>query len=501
MEAKQYFSQIKTKPFSRIRHLSNISIDTKSRNGSGYISGSTVFYFKDQTHIINKHKSTDNSKPRLLTKVQVDIKQYQFQTSNSQRKLAKDKGGYKKVANIKNFPILPEVALINSNREKLYKLLHSKSNSNYDSKKKEKNTQLLISNLQKAFDSNFKLELSLLNKNKNNNSQRNQYHHRTNQSNDKKMYHNVNRLQHYNQLHYHNPQSKRNGINYGVKTQCGSHKQKDKINQDNYLIFTNVLGYESISLFGIFDGHGPNGHLVSKYLVDFFINHFLTKGNFAPNAKPNIILQQVTNEKHSFWKKLLCNAEKGLSKSGIDTSFSGSTGNLIMIIEDTILCINTGDSRAILIDEQLSVVQLSRDHKPELTDERHRINSRGGIIDRIPGTTAGPFRVWVKGTEYPGIAMSRSIGDKIASSIGVICEPEITQLSIKRIKPRIVIIASDGIWEYISNEAARELVMPYYDICNTTGAANHLLDYATQQWINNNNSIDDITIIVLFFPN
>jgi hypothetical protein len=39
------------------------------------------------------------------------------------------------------------------------------------------------------------------------------------------------------------------------------------------------------------------------------------------------------------------------------------------------------------------------------------------------GTKSGPFRVWLKTQNYPGLAMSRSIGDLIAGSIGVTCEP------------------------------------------------------------------------------
>jgi hypothetical protein len=35
----------------------------------------------------------------------------------------------------------------------------------------------------------------------------------------------------------------------------------------------------------------------------------------------------------------------------------------------------------------------------------------------------GPMRVWVKNEKYPGIAMSRSIGDLIAQTVGVCFKP------------------------------------------------------------------------------
>lgn len=39
------------------------------------------------------------------------------------------------------------------------------------------------------------------------------------------------------------------------------------------------------------------------------------------------------------------------------------------------------------------------------------------------GVKSGPYRVWLKTQNYPGLAMSRSIGDLVAASIGVTCEP------------------------------------------------------------------------------
>ena len=39
------------------------------------------------------------------------------------------------------------------------------------------------------------------------------------------------------------------------------------------------------------------------------------------------------------------------------------------------------------------------------------------------GNPAGPARVWLKHENIPGLAMARSIGDRIAAQVGVIAEP------------------------------------------------------------------------------
>lgn len=75
---------------------------------------------------------------------------------------------------------------------------------------------------------------------------------------------------------------------------------------------------------------------------------------------------------------------------------------------------------------------LSRDHKPDIKDEHDRIISNNGRVDpfREPtGEPIGPARVWLRTENVPGLAMSRSIGDLVASSVGVTAEPGMNQNS------------------------------------------------------------------------
>lgn len=73
----------------------------------------------------------------------------------------------------------------------------------------------------------------------------------------------------------------------------------------------------------------------------------------------------------------------------------------------------------------MEAVQISKDHKPNNEQEKTRIEKHGGKVEKYieKGMKIGPYRVWKKGETYPGLAMSRSIGDLVASKIGVICTP------------------------------------------------------------------------------
>lgn len=63
----------------------------------------------------------------------------------------------------------------------------------------------------------------------------------------------------------------------------------------------------------------------------------------------------------------------------------------------------------------------------------------------------GPKRVWLKTKPVPGLAMTRSIGDMAATSVGVTAEPEIKVFTNLSPNDKFIVIASDGIWDRISN--------------------------------------------------
>ena len=93
--------------------------------------------------------------------------------------------------------------------------------------------------------------------------------------------------------------------------------------------------------------------------------------------------------------------------------------------------------------------------------------------------------------------MSRSIGDFIAKKIGVINEPEIFDYKICD-DDKFIILASDGLWEFVSNEDARNIVNLYYSQGNLNKAIEELISFAKKKFLQFGSYVDDITIILIF---
>jgi serine/threonine protein phosphatase PrpC len=78
------------------------------------------------------------------------------------------------------------------------------------------------------------------------------------------------------------------------------------------------------------------------------------------------------------------------------------------------------------------------------------------------GMFYGPLRVWLKNKPVPGLAMTRSIGDMTATSVGVVAEPEIKIIQKLTKADKIFVIASDGLWDRFSNEEIMSIITTHY---------------------------------------
>ena len=288
---------------------------------------------------------------------------------------------------------------------------------------------------------------------------------------------------------------------------------QEKTDQDTPMLYLSVADIEGFNIFGVLDGHGNYGHFVSQFCRDYFMNKMKEYAESIMYITQSISAEDVylnlKQNNYSYIVELFMNIDNELSAQSdiFDCNMSGTTCNLIFQFNTHLVCFNVGDSRSILIEESSDntnqiIRALSIDHKPDLPEELMRIKENGGMVDQIQdlyGNKLGPNRVFKEGCVYPGLAMSRSLGDFQAKECGVIPTPEIIEYEIN-LNTKYFVVCSDGVWEFLTNENVRDIGNKYYYNNNdVVGFCNELVNIAVNVWGEREKARDDITAVAVFF--
>ena len=284
-----------------------------------------------------------------------------------------------------------------------------------------------------------------------------------------------------------------------------------KINQDTPLICLSIGGITGFNLFGVLDGHGPHGHYVSQFCKEYFIKKMTNYTELLKTTKgistPEQIYNNLKIDRFNYIIELYNKSDTELvTQDNFDYTLSGTTCNIVFQFNTHLVCFSVGDSRGILIYDKGNslnegIFLLSIDHKPDLPSELERIESHGGIVDKIEdmyGNKLGPSRVFKAGFNSPGLAMSRSLGDLEAKECGVISTPQIIEYDINN-NSKYMVICSDGVWEFASNEQVRDIGNIFYKKNDASGFCSELIEYSVGLWEQNEIIRDDITVVSVFF--
>ncbi|XP_059280187.1 probable protein phosphatase 2C 11 [Lycium ferocissimum] len=247
-------------------------------------------------------------------------------------------------------------------------------------------------------------------------------------------------------------------FSYGYAT----FKGKRASMEDFYETSISEVDGQMVAFFGVFDGHG--GSRTAEYLKNNLFKNLTSHPDFIKDTKSAIVeaFKQTDAD--------YLNEEKGQQKD------AGSTASTAVLLGDRLLVANVGDSRVVACRDG-SAIPLSVDHKPDRSDERERIEQAGGFI-----MWAGTWRVGGV------LAVSRAFGDKMLKPY-VVADPEIQEEEIDGVD--FLIIASDGLWNVLSNKEAVTIVQ---DIKDAEAASRKLIEEAYSR-----GSSDNITCVVVRF--
>lgn len=312
---------------------------------------------------------------------------------------------------------------------------------------------------------------------------------------------------------------------------CKKGKKPESPNQDSFFIMK-VEG--QCSVYGVFDGHGHKGHDISNFIKDNLPKVLLQQSKLRedPLAALSAAFEKTQH--------LIVQATK---MKMIDASQSGSTVSVIYhdLAENVLHVAHVGDSRCVLAkykqeaEEHLrwNAYDLTVDHKPNMPEERARIEAAGGRVIYDGGWN---YRVYARNHRGPGLNMSRAMGDLVGFfHAGISASPDVQSVNVvegaqaeeevqattsdahdsgqgSRITSssasvssyklssvdKFVLLCSDGVWEFVTSEEAVKVV-GQFEVQDAMKAADHLTAISWDRWIKElaGQVVDDITAIVV----
>jgi len=342
----------------------------------------------------------------------------------------------------------------------------------------------------------------------------------------------------------------------GVFSNVGSDPQRpQKVNQDAYFqasFQTPSDANNDSSMYtcvGVLDGHGLKGHIVSEYLahqLPFLFQSYMENllgmelhvHGVEPSGDFRAIKEKfpgIESEIKAFEEKIVTIAgisSKELSLDGkslvhqamvksfhsahvaamqeesVPAGRNGAT--CVMIVLDhstrTIHLGHVGDSRAIRVNvekgsdnnqHQFQISQLSVETTVKIETEKERIELGEGTI-RGSNVFYGPV----------GIAMTRSLGNAVMLRGGVVPTPVMESFSLASPSPesmQYLVLATDGIWDVLTNEAVAEILVENLQRGgNAQSACDSIAEAARKKWVGDlpivdEEKVDDITVMVVAF--
>ncbi|KAL5203990.1 hypothetical protein ABZP36_008861 [Zizania latifolia] len=286
---------------------------------------------------------------------------------------------------------------------------------------------------------------------------------------------------------------------------------KKGTNQDAMVAWENYNGRSDTVFCGVFDGHGPHGHLVARKVRDTLPSRLCdliydncgdspTSNSDGSSLEENLSLYADAEDKSptlsgqkehhreffnimkEYFREAFKNMDKELKlQRNIDSICSGTTAVTLIKQGQDLIVGNLGDSRAVLgtrnQNGQLVAHQLTVDLKPDHPREARRIKRCNG---RVFAHHDEPdvARLWLPNCNSPGLAMARAFGDFCLKDFGLISVPDVTYRRITE-NDEFVILATDGVWDVLSNQ---EVVDVIASCSGRSMAARSVVDLANQTW-------------------
>lgn len=206
--------------------------------------------------------------------------------------------------------------------------------------------------------------------------------------------------------------------------------------------------------FAVYDGHG--GFNCAEYAAQNV--HKVLQSQFK--TKPDHSFDSLAAAMVDTFAHVDERYLKWADKKDMD---DGSTALAIVVRGRTgrpveLLAANLGDCRAV-ISRGGEAVRVTRDHKPDVADERRRIEKAGGKVVEAGGCWRVTHETMFKDQLKSFLSVTRALGDrglkapfKLLSS-----KPELHKVEVGE-NDLFVVMACDGVWDVLSDQEVCDIV-------------------------------------------
>ncbi|KAJ6938158.1 protein phosphatase 2C 27 [Populus alba x Populus x berolinensis] len=223
------------------------------------------------------------------------------------------------------------------------------------------------------------------------------------------------------------------------------------------------------AFYGVFDGHGGTD---AASFVKNNILRFIVEDSHFPNCVEKAIKSAFLKADYAF-----------ADDSALDIS-SGTTALTALIFGRTLVVANAGDCRAVL-GRRGRAIEMSKDHKPNCTSERLRIEKLGGVI----------YDGYLNGQ----LSVARALGDwhmkgPKGSACPLSAEPELQETNLTE-DDEFLIMGCDGLWDVMSSQCAVTIARKELMLHNDPERCSRALVREALR----HNACDNLTVIVICF--
>jgi protein phosphatase 2C family protein 2/3 len=271
-----------------------------------------------------------------------------------------------------------------------------------------------------------------------------------------------------------------------------------------------------VSFFAVYDGHG--GESCAEWCSQQLHAHIASQPTFKGTTKDRAIHTGF------FSCDFACLAEQNKAENPLEPS--GTTVSCLLVDHHHYYAGNIGDTRTLLCRNG-RCIDLSKDHKPTDEEEKKRVESGGGrvnvtehkLVNKRTGKVTVITQAYVE-LQDKGLAVSRAFGNPAFKSNKekkeeeqiIVCTPHIVKEERQTNLDEFILLASDGLWIVMENQAACDWVRkeladhvptpnlsPSQEAEEQQDLLNSICNRLTQLALDKKSN-DNVTVLLVLFP-